>query len=284
MFFIPLFDDNPTGRWPIVTWMIIACCILIFFYQISLPEIQSLAFILQYATIPAVVTGQAVLPVEYSGLPPSATLISSVFLHGGWMHIAGNMLFLWIYGDNVEERMGHFKFLAFYLICGIVASISHVLISPNDTSPLIGASGAIAGVMGAYLLMFPRAKIRVLVIILVFIRWIYLPAFVVLGSWLLLQIFAAPSSLSAEGGVAYFAHLGGFIAGLALTPLFKKSDTVLLPKSETPPDWVVEPVSSHQVKSEFVERYRRQRRIHVPNVKRPPPASEDKPKNPWDQK
>ena len=276
MFFIPLFDDNPTGRWPIVTWMIIACCILIFFYQISLPEIQSLAFILQYATIPAVVTGQAVLPVEYSGLPPTTTLISSVFLHGGWMHIAGNMLFLWIYGDNVEERMGHFKFLAFYLICGIVASISHVLISPDDTSPLIGASGAIAGVMGAYLLMFPRAKIRVLVIILVFIRWIYLPAFVVLGSWLLLQIFAAPSSLSAEGGVAFFAHLGGFIAGLALTPLFKKS--------ETPPEWIVEPVSSRQVKSEFVERYRRKRRIHVPDVKRPLPASEDRLKNPWDQK
>lgn len=281
MFFIPLFDDNPTGRWPLVTWMLMAICIAIFLYQVTIPERQQLALWLSYGAIPALVTGQVALPPELASLPPFATLISSVFLHGGWFHLAGNMLFLWIYGDNVEDRMGSFRFLAFYLICGVAASLSHVLISPDDTSPLIGASGAIAGVMAAYLLMFPRAKVRVLMIIIIFIRWIYLPAFVVLGTWLLVQVFAAPSSLGQEGGTAYFAHLGGFFAGLALTPLFKKSGTPLLPKPETPPHWEIEPVPARQVKSEFIQRYQRQRRPIVPNVKRQSPTA--KRNNPWER-
>lgn len=281
MFFIPLFDDNPSGRWPFVTWALMAICIVIFLYQVSLPERQQLALWLSYGAIPALVTGDVALPSELATLPPIATLISSVFLHGGWFHLAGNMLFLWIYGDNVEDRMGHFRFLAFYLICGVAASLAHVLISPGDTSPLIGASGAIAGVMAAYLLMFPRAKVRVLMIIIIFIRWIYLPAFVVLGTWLLVQVFAAPSSLGQQGGTAYFAHLGGFIAGLVLTPFFKKQGTPLLPKAETPPHWEVEPVPARQVKSEFIARYQRKQRVLVPNVKRQAPPK--KSKNPWEK-
>ena len=281
MFFIPLFDDNPTGRWPLVTWMLMAICIAMFLYQVAMPERQQLALWLSYGAIPALVTGQVALPPELASLPPFATLVSSVFLHGGWFHLAGNMLFLWIYGDNVEDRMGSFRFLTFYLICGVAASLTHVLISPDDTSPLIGASGAIAGVMAAYLLMFPRAKVRVLMIIIIFIRWIYLPAFVVLGTWLLVQVFAAPSSLGQQGGTAYFAHLGGFVAGLALTPLFKKSGTPLLPKPETPPHWEIEPVPARQVKSEFIQRYQRQRCPMVPNVKRQRPPA--KRKNPWER-
>ena len=284
MFFIPLFDDNPTGRWPLVTWALIALCVVIFLAQVAMPERQQLALWLSYGAIPALVTGSATLPPELSTLPPFATLVSSVFLHGGWMHLGGNMLFLWIYGDNVEDRMGHFRFMVFYLICGVAASLTHVLISPDDTSPLIGASGAIAGVMAAYLLMFPRAKVRVLMIIIIFIRWIYLPAFVVLGTWLLIQVFAAPSSLSQQGGVAYFAHLGGFVAGLVLTPIFKKSGTPLLPKQEKPPEWEIAPVPARQVKSEFVERYQRKPKISktrplVPNVKRNP--KNPPPKKPW---
>ena len=116
MFFIPLFDDNPTGRWPLVTWMLMAICIAIFLYQVAMPERQQLALWLSYGAIPALVTGQVALPPELASLPPFATLVSSVFLHGGWFHLAGNMLFLWIYGDNVEDRMGSFRFLTFYLI------------------------------------------------------------------------------------------------------------------------------------------------------------------------
>ena len=280
MFFLPLFDDNPTGRWPIITWAIIAACILVFFYQVSLTDRQEIAFLYGYGAVPALIMGSIALPTSLEALPPKLTLLSSVFLHGGWFHIAGNMLFLWIFGDNVEDRMGILRFTIFYLLCGVAASMSHVLVSPEDTAPLIGASGAIAGVMAAYLLMFPHAKVRVIMVILIFIRWIHLPAFVVLISWLMLQVFAAPSSLSAEGGTAYFAHLGGFIAGLILTPFFRKSGTPLLPKSQTPASWAIEPVPARQVKTEFVQRYRRQKRPLVPEVKRDQP-NDDNPNNPW---
>jgi len=283
MFFLPLFDDNPTGRWPLVTWALMAACIAVFFIQVSMTELQQIALWFEYGAVPAVIMGSASLPPSLEGLPPALTLISYVFLHGGWLHIAGNMLFLWIFGDNVEDRMGTIRFIIFYLICGAAASLSHVLISPNSTAPLIGASGAIAGVMAAYLLMFPRAKVRVIMVILIFIRWVHLPAFVVLISWLLLQIFAAPSSLSAEGGTAYFAHLGGFIAGLVLTPIFRKAGTPIWPKAETPPSWQIEPVPARQVKTEFIERYRRKKRVMVPDVKRNTPSQDESnnPNSPW---
>jgi len=224
------------------------------------------------------------LPAPFLGRPAASAHLNFIrFLHGGWLHIAGNMLFLWIFGDNVEDRMGTIRFIIFYLICGAAASLSHVLISPNSTAPLIGASGAIAGVMAAYLLMFPRAKVRVIMVILIFIRWVHLPAFVVLISWLLLQIFAAPSSLSAEGGTAYFAHLGGFIAGLVLTPIFRKAGTPIWPKAETPPSWQIKPVPARQVKTEFIERYRRKKRVMVPDVKRNTLSQDESnnPNNPW---
>ena len=168
------------------------------------------------------------------------------------------------------------------MICGVAASFTHVMIDPASTTPLVGASGAIAGVMAAYVLMFPRAKIRVIMVILIFIRFTYFPAFVVIGIWAVLQIVAVPSSLSSEGGgVAYFAHIGGFAAGLALTPFFKRRDVVLLPKQTDVVDWEVKPVPARQIRNEFIDRYKRKpRRTDIPSFKKKhddPP----KPKGPW---
>lgn len=280
MFFLPLFDDNPTSRPPLVSWMILALCILIFLIQATQPDRSQYEILLRFATIPAVVTGEAQLPQALQSIPSWSTLISSTFLHGGWMHLGGNMLYLWIFADNVEDRMGPFKFLLFYLICGMAASLAHVLIDPASTTPLVGASGAIAGVLAAYLLMFPRAKVRVIMVILIFIRWIHIPAFVVLGVWILLQIVAAPSSLAGDGGgTAYFAHIGGFIAGLVLTPFFRRRGVVLLPKQEEPPQWDISPVSGRQVRDEFKSRYRYRRagRTDIPSIQR----QETKRKGPW---
>ncbi|XDZ64642.1 rhomboid family intramembrane serine protease [Alphaproteobacteria bacterium LSUCC0684] len=280
MFFLPLFDDNPTSRPPLVTWMIMALCILIFLIQATQPERGQYEILLRYATIPAIVTGEAFLPDALRSIPSWATLVSSTFLHGGWMHLGGNMLYLWIFADNVEDRMGPVRFLLFYLICGVAASLAHVMVDPASTTPLVGASGAIAGVLAAYLLMFPRAKVRVIMVILIFIRWIYIPAFVVLGVWVLLQFVAAPSSLAGDGGgTAYFAHIGGFLAGLVLTPFFKKKGVVLLPKQDEPPHWDISPAPARQVRDEFRKRYsyRRPGRSDIPSISR----KNSRRKGPW---
>ncbi|MEG9863059.1 MAG: rhomboid family intramembrane serine protease, partial [Parvularculales bacterium] len=194
MFFLPLYDDNEPESWPVVTWLFIFGCIIVFIFQLASPYDGRL-FMLQYAAIPALITGQTTLPHEIAAIPPELSLVTSTFLHGGWLHLGGNMLYLWIFGDNVEDKMGAIRFIVFYLLCGIAASLAHVAVNPGDATPLVGASGAIAGVLAAYLLIFPRAKVRVFMVIIIFIRWIYIPAFVVLGAWLLLQVFAAPSSL-----------------------------------------------------------------------------------------
>ena len=284
MFFLPLFDDNKSNAFPVITIGLIVICALIFLVQMAGSDMDQRIFIYAYGAVPAVVTGREYLPAEIVAIPSWLSLMTSTFLHGGWMHILGNMLFLWIYGDNVEDQMGRLKFLVFYLICGVVASLTHVMIDPGSTTPLVGASGAIAGVMAAYVLMFPRAKIRVIAVILIFIRFTYFPAFVVIGIWAALQIVAVPASLSAEGGgVAYFAHIGGFVAGLVLTPLFKKRGVVLMPKAEATPDWEVTPVPARQIKNEFIERYKRKpRRTAVPSVKKSSEDNESPPqKGPW---
>ena len=162
MFFLPLFDDNKSNTFPIITIGLIVICALVFLAQMTGNDMDQRIFIYAYGAVPAVVTGREYLPAEIVAIPSWLSLMTSTFLHGGWMHILGNMLFLWIYGDNVEDQMGRLKFLVFYLICGVVASFTHVMIDPGSTTPLVGASGAIAGVMAAYVLMFPRAKIRVI--------------------------------------------------------------------------------------------------------------------------
>lgn len=149
-------------------------------------------------------------------------LTTTMFLHGGWLHVLSNMLYLWIFGDNVEDRMGHFKYLLFYLICGYIASLAHIIVDPLSKSPLIGASGAIAGILGAYLILYPRAKVLTLVFIIFFIQIIPIPAVIFLGIWFFLQLMSGTSGLSAQAvqGVAFWAHIGGFIAGVVLVKFF----------------------------------------------------------------
>ncbi len=219
---IPLHDDNPTEIKPIVTIGLIVSCVLVFLHQGSLPMRAAEAFVYQFGAIPAVVFGHAELPPELDAVPPYGSLISSMFLHGGWMHLIGNMLYLWIFGNNIEDVMGHVKFVLFYVTCGILAALSHAAIDPNSTIPMVGASGAISGVLGAYLLLFPRAQVMVLVPLGFFTRVMYVPAALVLGLWFVMQVLSGGMSLGHEGGgVAFFAHIGGFVVGMLLIGFFK---------------------------------------------------------------
>ncbi|MEC4673783.1 MAG: rhomboid family intramembrane serine protease [Nitrospirota bacterium] len=219
---IPINDDNPTEITPVVTIAFIVSCVLVFLYQISLQAQGGEVFVYQYGAIPAVVFGHADLPMELRAVPEYGSLITSMFLHGGWMHLIGNMWYLWLFGDNIEDVMGHGKFILFYGVCGILAALSHAAIDPSSTVPMIGASGAISGVLGAYLLLYPRARVRVIIPLGFFSQMTYLPAWIVLGFWFLLQLWSGGMSVGSQGGgVAFFAHIGGFIAGMALISFFK---------------------------------------------------------------
>jgi membrane associated rhomboid family serine protease len=172
--------------------------------------------------IPARLFGDAELPAGISAVSPSATLFTSMFMHGGLLHLGGNMLFLWIFGDNVEDSMGHVRFLVFYLVCGVAAALAQAWIDPTSTIPVVGASGAISGVLGAYILLHPRATVRTLVILGFFVTVIHIPAMIVLGLWFAMQFFSAFATPVGDGGVAFWAHVGGFIAGVVLVSFFKK--------------------------------------------------------------
>ena len=225
---IPLRDDNPTHGPPVVTISFIALCSLVFFYQASLPPQAGEVFVYRFGAIPSAVMGHAALPPEIHGASPFITLLTSMFLHGGWMHLIGNMLYLWIFGDNVEDVMGHGRFAVFYVLCGTIAVYSHAITDPTSTVPMVGASGAISGVLGAYLMLFPRAQVLVLIPLGFFTRLMYVPAGVALGLWFLLQILSGGMSLGREGGgIAFFAHIGGFLAGMALIGVFKRPDVKL---------------------------------------------------------
>ncbi|OGW48716.1 MAG: rhomboid family intramembrane serine protease [Nitrospirae bacterium RBG_19FT_COMBO_58_9] len=217
---IPLHDDNPTERTPVVTIACIATCILVFLYQASLPIDAGNSFAFQYGAIPALLFGQANLPEMGVTIPAYATLITSMFLHGGWMHLIGNMLYLWVFGNNIEDVMGHARYIAFYSICGILAALSHALTDPSSSVPMVGASGAISGVLGAYVLLFPRARVLVLIPGLGTTR---VAAGLVLGMWFAMQLLSGSMSVGSKGGgVAFFAHIGGFLAGMVLIGLFKR--------------------------------------------------------------
>ena len=221
---IPLKDDNPTTRPPVITVGLIALNIVAFGYELGLPPAARSAMIFQLGLIPAEVTTGVSVGPEF---PLSLTLFTSMFLHGGLLHLAGNMLYLWIFGNNVEDQTGHIRFLAFYLLCGVAAAGTQVVASPRSEIPMIGASGAIAGVLGAYVLMFPHARVLTLVPIFIFIRLMYLPAIVVLGLWFLYQVLlSSMSGEAAGGGVAFFAHIGGFVAGMLLIFFFRRSRQV----------------------------------------------------------
>jgi len=217
---IPYKDLAPARRFPFVTLLLIASCVASFVYQSLLKEPVATQFIYRYAVIP--LEFRLGHNIELSpGQPPLASILTAMFLHGGWLHLIGNMLYLWIFGDNVEDRMGPFRFLIFYLLCGILATFAQIYSDFRSDIPALGASGAIAGVLAAYLRLYPRAQVAVLVPVFYFLRSVMLPAWLVLGFWFLIQILESylPGPASG-GGVAYFAHIGGFIAGLLLMPLF----------------------------------------------------------------
>ena len=231
---IPIKDyAGPRRRLPWITWGLIAVNVVVFLYQISLGA-NAQEFIFAYSVVPVALTHgipQTSLPGVPAHIPfhtPSPvylTLITAMFLHAGWLHIGGNMLFLYIFGDNVEDRMGHIPYLLFYLFCGVVAGITQVAVDPGSSIPSLGASGAIAGVLAAYLVLFPLARVRTIIFIVFFFTIVTLPAFVLIGIWFLLQFFDGVAALSnvqqGMGGVAYFAHVGGFVTGLVITFLLR---------------------------------------------------------------
>ena len=258
MFFLPLFDNNPTLTRPLITWMIIALCICGFIWQESLDFNAAHNIVYQLGFVPAVFFTPASLPADMSLVPTWSTIFTSMFLHGGWMHIGANMLYLWIFGDNVEASMGRLKFVLFYLLCGGAAAMAQAALDPGSTIPMIGASGGIAGVLGAYLMLHPKAAIRCFFLILIFFRFINLPAWLVLGVWIGGQFVAVPQALNETGGgVAYMAHIGGFLAGMALIPFFKYRHVALFDRDIGIGDWADRPLNFQEVKAEARARYRR---------------------------
>jgi membrane associated rhomboid family serine protease len=213
---IPLDDSAPRYRFPLVTVSLIVANVLVFFYEMSLPSsgLRQLAF--QFGVVP-LRTVAAPFDQGVSAADAILPLFTSMFLHGGWMHLLGNMWFLWIFGDNVEDRLGSVRYLMFYLICGLASALVHILFNFRSTVPTVGASGAIAGVLGAYFVLFPGA--RVLTLVPLFFLWtVRLPAVVMIGYWFVIQLLSGWASLamSAQGGTAWWAHVGGFVAGLVL--------------------------------------------------------------------
>lgn len=223
----PIRDDTPRFSTPFITYFIIALNVVVFLYELAVgAQSQGAlnAFVAEFGVIPhhetAILTG-------HTALSPAAALVpilTSMFIHGGWLHIIGNMWVLWIFGDNIEDYLGHFKYLIFYLITGIAAALVHIALNLNSRVPTVGASGAIAGVMGAYIVLYPRAKVLTLVFLIVFITFWWLPAWLFLGYWFLIQFLGGLATNIAEtsqssGGVAVWAHVGGFLAGVLLAKL-----------------------------------------------------------------
>jgi len=222
---IPLRDRNPSGTFPLVTIALILANGVVFLYQLSLGE-KLPAFLIHFGLVPA--------KVSYYGEVPGLTLphivfpfFTSMFFHGGWLHVIGNMWYLWIFGDNIEDRLGHFRFFVFYVLCGIGAALFHTFLNPHSTVPCVGASGAIAGVLGAYLICFPFARVLTVVPIFFFFQIIEMPAVLLLLFWFVLQFFSGTLSIAVTaqtggGGVAWWAHVGGFVCGMLFINIFSK--------------------------------------------------------------
>lgn len=220
---IPLKDRNPTRRLPVVNVVIILTNIAVFLFEVSLGKGLE-QFLFEFGVVPRlVVESFTTAQITWSAIIP---LFASMFLHGGWLHLGGNMLYLWVFGDNIEDKLGHGRYLVFYLLCGLAATVLHIVVAPMSEVPTVGASGAISGVLGAYLLLFPRARVVTLIPIFVFLQITELPALVVLGFWFVLQFFNGLISLGYEtagmGGIAWWAHIGGFVSGLVLVYPFRK--------------------------------------------------------------
>jgi membrane associated rhomboid family serine protease len=251
---IPLRDDNPTTRKPVLTIVIIAACIYIFAAVQPRQAGADAEFTYRHAAIPCEVTHAEPLSNDLSlecegrrtfrGLPGSdepfpdknvfLAVVVSMFLHGSWLHLLGNMLFLWVFGNNIEERLGPVGYAFFYLVAGVAAALAHIAMQPNSIVPVVGASGAIAGVMGAYLVLYPHARILTIIPLFIFLQFVYLPAFVVLIGWFILQFFTNPNT-----GVAVAAHIGGFVFGAAAGLFLRAVSGPPAPSSPSPPppDW-----------------------------------------------
>lgn len=217
---IPLHDDIPSRRYPVVTRLLVATSVLVFLYELSLGSGELRVFVHELGVVPA-----RYLPLEQAlayGWVLAVPLVTSIFLHGGWMHLLSNMLYLWIFGDNVEDRMGHGRFLLFYLLVGVIGNAAHIAANPASRAPAIGASGAIAGVLGAYLLSFPRARVATLIPLGIFLTVVQVPAVLFLFGWFLLQLANGVASLGVPGAgqVAWWAHIGGFVSGALLVGVF----------------------------------------------------------------
>jgi membrane associated rhomboid family serine protease len=226
---IPLHDDNPTSTKPYVTVGIMITCVLAYVWQHLLlldSGAQEAAY--AFGVIPAVLTGEKYLPDDVGVIPPWASVLTSMFMHGGFWHLAGNMLYLWIFGNNLEDAMGHLRFLLFYVLCGVAAVFAQVLPNPASEIPMVGASGAISGVLGGYLLLYPRARVLLgLPLGFIIVGLGRFPAIWVLAAWFVMQLIlgglsAVQSDNESQGGIAFGAHIGGFIAGIALVAFFKR--------------------------------------------------------------
>ena len=228
---IPLKDDVPSSGFPFVTIGLIVLNVLVFHYQASIgmgSERAAEAFIMEFGAVPCRVTGACAVPGDFP--PPIATIFTSMFMHGGLFHVAGNMLYLWIFGDNVEDTLGHGRFLLFYLLSGVAAAAAQIVMNPDSRVPMVGASGAVSGVLGAYLILFPYARVLVLLIFGFFFRIVRWPASIVLGFWIVVQFLNGLITVSvaaggAAGGTAWFAHIGGFLAGIVLLFLMRPRRT-----------------------------------------------------------
>ena len=218
--FIPLHDKTPRVlvKVPWVTWGLIIACVMIYLLELDIAPGELQRFMIGLGMIPATLTGQAELSADLTLVPPVATLVTHQFLHGGVLHLGFNMAYLWVFGDNVEDAMGHFRFLLFYLLCGTIAALAEVVSDPGQTTPLIGASGAISGVLGAYLVLHPNARVLVPIVVIP----LYMPAYLLLLVWIGFQIYAVTNMPEvATEGVAWWAHIGGFFAGLLLIVPFR---------------------------------------------------------------
>jgi rhomboid family protein len=221
----PLKDDTPSDSAPVVTVALIVLNALFFVYQISLEAggadgaRAGQAFIEEFGLVPCRLTGACRVGPELPS--PVLTIFTSMFMHGGLFHIGGNMLYLWIFGNNVEDTLGHGRYLLFYLLSGVAAALAQTAVGPSSMVPMVGASGAVSGVLGAYLLLFPHARVTTLIILGFFFRLVQIPAMVVLGFWIVLQVLNGLGSFGSSGGVAFFAHIGGFLVGMGLLFVLK---------------------------------------------------------------
>jgi membrane associated rhomboid family serine protease len=232
MLALPLYDDTPRTMLPVATGALVAGCTAVFLWQAGLSPRAANDAVFAFGMVPAVLFGHAHLAPRLHLVPPWATIFTSMFMHGGWLHLIGNMIYLWIFGRGVEFALGPVRLFVFYLICGVAAALTQAMVDPSSQVPMIGASGAIAGVLGGYLILHPRGNVVVFFWILIFVRLIAVPAVILLGLWFGLQLMGALSS-AGEPGVAVWAHVGGFITGTALVGLFRRRGVPLFHPART---------------------------------------------------